>query len=301
MKFPFFHFQKKSDLTSPVPYLKEIACNSLLLERRECTEEPALGTSKIGGIPHLPVGFEWPCYEAESYDGTWANRPLAFIAQFDLRDAAPFDKDHRLPASGFLYFFYDVVTQKWGFDPKDNGCARVYYFDVPAEQLHKAAPPADLAEEAQVPLSVLSYKAMDNLPAYEEFCELTDTQRFGKNFDWDSYDKMAAQTVELPDRDPADICKLLGYADLIQGSMLAECARVTVGLSCGSPEDYKNISKEQQAAIAADAMNWTLLAQFGTLSDSIMFGDAGCIYFYIRKEDLAACRFDRIWLCLQCG
>ncbi len=32
-----------------------------------------------------------------------------------------------------------------------------------------------------------------------------------------------------------------------------------------------------------------------------MFGDCGCIYFYIRKEDLAARRFDRVHLCLQCG
>ena len=46
---------------------------------------------------------------------------------------------------------------------------------------------------------------------------------------------------------------------------------------------------------------WTLLAQFGTLSDELMFGDCGCIYFYIRKDDLAAQRFDRVYLNLQCG
>ena len=32
----------------------------------------------------------------------------------------------------------------------------------------------------------------------------------------------------------------------------------------------------------------------------LMFGDCGHIYFYITKEDLAARRFDRIWLVLQC-
>jgi len=32
----------------------------------------------------------------------------------------------------------------------------------------------------------------------------------------------------------------------------------------------------------------------------LMFGDCGSIYFYIRKEDLAARRFDRVWLIQQC-
>ena len=32
-----------------------------------------------------------------------------------------------------------------------------------------------------------------------------------------------------------------------------------------------------------------------------MFGDCGRVYFCIRKEDLAARRFDRVWLILQCG
>ena len=31
-----------------------------------------------------------------------------------------------------------------------------------------------------------------------------------------------------------------------------------------------------------------------------MFGDCGRIYFYIRREDLLARRFDRAWLVLQC-
>ena len=33
----------------------------------------------------------------------------------------------------------------------------------------------------------------------------------------------------------------------------------------------------------------------------LMFGDCGYIYFWIRKEDLAARRFDKCWLILQCG
>ena len=46
-----------------------------------------------------------------------------------------------------------------------------------------------------------------------------------------------------------------------------------------------------------------LLFQLDTVESGgfeLMFGDCGHIYFYITKEDLAARRFDRIWLILQC-
>ena len=33
----------------------------------------------------------------------------------------------------------------------------------------------------------------------------------------------------------------------------------------------------------------------------LMFGDCGRIYFYIRREDLAQRRFDRVWLIQQCS
>ena len=32
-----------------------------------------------------------------------------------------------------------------------------------------------------------------------------------------------------------------------------------------------------------------------------MFGDCGMLYFYIRKEDLAAQRFDKVHFVFQCG
>ena len=66
-------------------------------------------------------------------------------------------------------------------------------------------------------------------------------------------------------------------------------------------DDYAQLSAKEQQALLETGGEWTLLAQFGTLSDELMFGDCGCIYFYIRKDDLAAQRFDRVYLNLQCG
>ncbi len=64
---------------------------------------------------------------------------------------------------------------------------------------------------------------------------------------------------------------------------------------------WESKKKAGDRALAEEAQNWTLLAQFGSLSEEILFGDCGCIYFYIRKEDLVHCRFEKTWLILQCS
>ncbi len=49
--------------------------------------------------------------------------------------------------------------------------------------------------------------------------------------------------------------------------------------------------------------NWQLLLQLDTVRKDdfeLMFGDCGRIYFYIRKDDLKARRFENVWLILQC-
>ena len=75
-------------------------------------------------------------------------------------------------------------------------------------------------------------------------------------------------------------------------------------IPCGSPEDYEDLSDEEEAEVLQCAKDWTLLLQLGTLTKGdweLMWGDCGSLYFYIRKEDLKNCRFDRIWFSLQCG
>ena len=99
------------------------------------------------------------------------------------------------------------------------------------------------------------------------------------------------------EHDPAECFQLLGYAELIQGSILLECALHAAGLNW---DDYAQLSAKEQQALLETGGEWTLLAQFGTLSDELMFGDCGRIYFYIRREDLAQRRFDRVWLIQQC-
>jgi uncharacterized protein YwqG len=66
-------------------------------------------SSKLGGLPTLPPGVEWPRQ-------TQTNSPLHFLAQIELSDLPPTPLDRTLgrpalPKSGLLFFFADMVEE----------------------------------------------------------------------------------------------------------------------------------------------------------------------------------------------
>lgn len=274
--------------------LHSILKNAIEFTMTESDEALAPGASVIGGKPNMPEGFRWPFFEGSDYDGNVANHPLSFLAQFNLEEIAEYDTENRLPHTGFLSFFYDLRSMCWGFDPKDIGCAKVYYHDVPPDKLIPVEYPQELEPEYQVPQMTLSFHTVPNVPGFEEFDELYPNN----DLDFDDYDEIIEDEFEVDtERDAEETFKLLGYADLIQNSMLSECEMVTSGIYTGHQVD---LTDEQSASIAQKSRDWVLLCQFGTISDELMFGDCGCIYFYIRKQDLADKNFDNSHLILQC-
>ena len=114
-------------------------------------ETHKLGATRFGGKPDVPPDFVWPTYEGESYDHVVKDRPLTFLAQFNCAELAQFDKEHLLPDHGLLSFFYETDTQCWGYDPKDQGCARVYWFED-MSALSAADFPADMEEDFKFPM-----------------------------------------------------------------------------------------------------------------------------------------------------
>lgn len=85
----------------------------------------------------------------------------------------------------------------------------------------------------------------------------------------------------------------------LQGEMDRECQLVTHGIYCGSPEGYQSAEAER---LKAGVRDWMMLLQLDSDDDGPgwMWGDAGCLYYWIRKQDLAERRFDKIWTILQC-
>jgi uncharacterized protein YwqG len=295
---PFSIFKrKKKAATNTLPavdrerltaHLKATEKYAIEFTRQSSSKPIGMGASKIGGKPHLPQGFRWPYYEGTNCNKVKACRPLSFIAQINMAEVAALDSDKKLPPSGFLYFFYELDTMEWGLKPEDNGCARVFHYDVAADQLSVTNYPDDLSSDYYVPESAVVFSKTRSIPSFEEFNDSVSAY-------WEDYEYAAKENgidiARYPD------FKLLGYADLIQGSIQRECAMVESGFSS---DDWKTMSESEKKEIHAKEDQRILLAQFGSISDSIMFGDCGSIYFYIRKEDLEKGCFDDVHLSLQC-
>lgn len=71
--------------------------------KRSRDAEIAIGASKFGGAPDVPLGFDWPLAQG---------RKLDFLAQLDLEEIAPLDIERILPAKGLLSFFAPLLTEE---------------------------------------------------------------------------------------------------------------------------------------------------------------------------------------------
>lgn len=250
------------------------------------------GRTRFGGQPDVPADFEWPTFTADTfYDDTVKPRPLAFLAQFDCGALAPMDPEGLLPRSGLLSFFYELGSARWGFDPADAGCARVYWFDT-AQPLSPGPFPKDLEDEFRLPRLRIQAKPDRSYASWADFAQIQPDDGLFESY-LEAYETVGGS---------GECSKLLGWPDVIQDNMTLECELVSRGYNLGGLEDIPaNISDQEGPA---SLQNWRLLFQLDSfeLEDfDLNFGDTGALYFYIRTEDLKARRFDRVWVILQCS
>ena len=274
--------------------LEKFSRNSIVLNISE--EVPITkGWTRFGGQPDVPPDFEWPTFKGENCESITKERPLSFLAQFDCSELSRFDSEGLLPDHGLLSFFYEVDSQRWGFDPTDKGCARVYWFED-MNTLSPAPFPEEMEDDFKFPVIGIQAQSSPSIPSYEDFLEICPEYQ-DKDEDEELFDK-------LMDEVPEEQSKLLGWPDTIQNSMFAECDIVSKGHYTGNAESWRKIPKgirEQAEKTARD--RWTLLFQLDTVEGEdfeLMFGDCGRIYFFIQRDDLKAKRFDQTWLISQC-
>jgi uncharacterized protein YwqG len=252
-----------------------------MMTERADNEQMDVGVSKIGGTPDLPEGVEWP---------SWNGKPMSFIAQVRLADAVTFDAAEALPKNGILYFFYGAEQSTWGFDPKDRGSWKVIHFDGDAVKLRRAEPPQALPEHGRFSACSVSFSNELSLPPWESLCveklRLSDRES-------DDYFDLLYGTAE-----DQVIHKMLGHPDPIQGDMQLECQLVFHGLYTGDASGYED---SRRAELEKGAEDWQLLLQIDSDDNAQMtWGDAGRLYFWIRKQDLQKRNFENVWMILQC-
>jgi uncharacterized protein YwqG len=244
-------------------------------------EDAPAGRSRLGGLPDLPRGVEWP-----ARDG----RELAFVGQIDLADVAAVDPEAPLPREGLLLFFYDLGRLPRGLDPSDRGSCRVIHAtDLSAlEPDESRAPylrafPFEMSRELQLPGA---------WSLHGEALELT----YDESTAWDELRERlaAAQGVELDDTSPDRIAlhRLLGYHEEFGREVEIDCELATTGVDADDDSTYYDERVDHEA----QAREWRLLLQIsaddtlGTPRD-----DFDRLYICIRDEDLRAGRFDGVW------
>ncbi|MGD9155007.1 MAG: YwqG family protein [Bacillota bacterium] len=272
---------------------EKIKLNSINIEfDNDNSRKLSIGTSKLGGKPDLPKNFEWYYFTGESQlTDEVANRPLSFLAQINCEEAKQYDIDSRLPKKGMLYFFYELESMVWGFDPKDKGCAKAFYFNGDMSDLKRTDFPPDMQEEYKLPELKMNFFSKYNVPNFEEY------DKNDNNDLWEEYDNFKEEMGYVQEEIST---KLLGYSDNIQGDMLLDCELVANGLYCGDSTGYESPEIKHHKK---NSNRWKLLFQLDSVEKDdfeLMFGDSGRIYFFIKEDDLKNSNFENVWLILQC-
>lgn len=223
--------------------------------------------------------FVWP---------TSGSKPLSFIAQLDLAELAAACRFPWLPAEGSIAFFYDVEHMPWGFDPKHRGGWHVTYFRSAAIEVDvpRTLPAKFCIEHSFVVASQVATYPDASAPEIEAL-NLSDEES-------DAYcDFRNSDGANLP------VHQVGGFSSPVQtDTMKLECQLASHGVYVGEASGYETSRAKELEVGASD---WHLLLQLDSDDElDFMWGDAGMIYFWIRRQDAMEKRFDRSWLILQC-
>lgn len=240
-----------------------------------------VGKSKIGGDPDLPRDIEWP---------SWEDTRLAFLLQVNLSEVAGILPVRGLPKCGLLSFFYHPDQATWGFDPKDRGSWRTCYFPDISKLERISTPILSKYMDSPYKACSITHKADTSFPCpFSEFIqgqELSDAE-------YDTYWELYHSTLSSH---PAH--QLFGHPNIVQNPMEIECEMVTNGVYFG---DRKWLKHPRLGEFKERSKDWCLLLQVDTDDDAgMMWGDAGMLYFWTRKESLLEKSFSDTWMVLQC-
>lgn len=236
--------------------------------------------SRLGGRPLGAPGAVWPVAE----DG-----PLDLIAQIDLAEVAGLWPDGPLPDHGLLSFFCDINEPPWTYMASDPEKWQVRWEQGELQPL----PVPEDGWEALLAYGMRWEHAV-TLPAAAEDDVVFQRLNLGG--------ELAAVDAALGEGTVRH--QLLGWPHLIRGSMTTRCQR-EMAFEVEDQQRFApnvNLSEQDWDALdeATEAADWRLLLQLGPDPDEGWSREGGGgLYFWIRADDLAKQRFDRVWTVVQ--
>jgi hypothetical protein len=233
--------------------------------------------TRFGGVPLVGKDFAWPV--------TNNGRPLTLVGQWHCDELNRWIGAAVLPAGRLLSFFFDLHEQAgWGLFPQD------------AQLWHVTVTDAATASPAEPPAGAVTVTARSVAGRRVLTMPNSDEPAITAIWPWAS---PASLTYEALWREegPHQRHRAFGWPNLQQNPMQLECQMVANGIEL----TWKGNRDPRVPGLRADAAGWRLLWQVDTDLHGLgwMWGDMGMLYFWIRGEDLAAGRFDRIWVRLQ--
>lgn len=229
--------------------------------------------------------------------------PLSFLAQANLSETAPYDKDKLLPESGILYFFYDALDQPGLCGPDDPNGYKVAYYEGDLSLLARTDPPGELSPEGRFPAFALQFSSVETMPRWESVY----LDRLGMSLEEQSAyidalsDALEAtfESEETESSPYSPLHRMLGHPDHEQGDVFLSAELATGRSTRSDPPDPKMYEQ---------ATEWRLLFQLGSIQwegyrpePQMMWGDLGELFFCILSKDLEARDFSKVWMVAQCG
>ncbi len=240
---------------------------------------PKLGASRFGGWPDLPEGSEWPRSD---------DRPMAFLAQVNLAEAHAAQPDLRLPKEGLLSYFLGCTGEVYTPENDEREC---YMADILQDRPAAAEPGwAVIYSPAS---GRLARFVNDDSPLPQLFNPaLMRFQAGGKALPDEHSAAMAM--LDLSPAARADYFEmigqlqssnaghqLLGYPTLIQYTPPELYCEANGFDFPAAPETDEFREFERRAS------EWVMLLQlFSDQNVDYLWGDAGNLYFYIRRSAL---------------
>ncbi|MCH9696468.1 MAG: DUF1963 domain-containing protein, partial [Gammaproteobacteria bacterium] len=281
---------EKAGLARVAPQLESLWSNSLILKTTRKARPLPVCESKLGGYPDLPDGFTWPMYQGE---------PLAFMGQLNLERLALQLPDSLLPKQGILAFF--LSDTELGIEatftpskPGDQRAWQVYYFpsisSLTTSGKNQVVPDGENVIYSQASLKFSKKgRVMPEVDSMliDLLClsdaEKEDYFQFVKQIPKSYYDH-----------------QLLGYPGLIQNDSLEmECEMFTNSLEW---QQFSALEGAEKDGFKQSASEWILLLQLSSDNKlDWLWGDAGNLYWMIRRGDLKAQRFDQVQVIMQCS
>src|SRR5271157_3787901 len=247
-------------------------------------QELSPGSSKFGGSPELPIEVPWP---------TWNGWSLDFLLQLDCSEIPTHLTNDLLPKTGWLYFFYDIESHTWGYDPSDRGSWRVLFFDGDRKALVRRRHP-DYANARFNSCKLTFYEGI-----YLNWLPIIDDPELMSSLNHlELHENLIEAMTEISGH------QILGNTQGIQSSyeqMQRRCQFVSHGLymgGSGGPAFDKAKAKKLESGIK----DWRLLLELGSDENSgFIWHDFGRLYFWIREDDLRKLDFDHVWALFECG